>query len=61
MAKRGGFPGMNGFGGMNINNLMKEAKNLSSDKKNANNGKGISVGYVNSGEVTEYQVVRLYK
>lgn len=41
--------------------LMKEAKNLSSDKKNANNGKGISVGYVNSGEVTEYQVVRLYK
>ena len=26
MAKRGGFPGMGGFGGMNINNLMKEAK-----------------------------------
>ena len=23
MAKRGGFPGMGGFGGMNINNLMK--------------------------------------
>ena len=27
MARRGGFPGgMGGFGGMNINNLMKEAK-----------------------------------
>ena len=27
MAKRGGFPGgMGGFGGLNINNLMKEAK-----------------------------------
>ena len=29
MAKRGGFPGgMVGFGGMNINNLMKEAKKM---------------------------------
>ena len=26
MAKRGGFPGMGSFGGMNLNNLMKEAK-----------------------------------
>ena len=26
MSKRGGFPGMGGFGGMNLNNLMKEAK-----------------------------------
>ena len=27
MSKRGGFPGMGGgFGGMNINQLMKEAK-----------------------------------
>lgn len=40
---------------------MNEAKNLSSDKKNANNGKGISVGYVKSGEVIEYQITRLYK
>ena len=31
MAKRGGFPGMNGFGGMNINNLMKEAKKMQAD------------------------------
>ena len=32
MAKRGGFPGgMGGFGGLNINQLMKEAKKMQSD------------------------------
>ena len=31
MAKRGGFPGMGGFGGMNINQLMKQAKQMQSD------------------------------
>ena len=32
MARRGGFPGgMNGFGGMNINQLMKEAKKMQAD------------------------------
>ena len=32
MAKRGGFPGgMGGFGGMNINSLMKEAKKMQED------------------------------
>ena len=31
MAKRGGFPGMGGFGGMNINQLMKEEKKMQSD------------------------------
>ena len=32
MARRGGFPGgMGGFGGMNINNLMKEAKKMQAD------------------------------
>ena len=31
MAKRGGFPGMGGFGGMNINNLMKVAKKMQAD------------------------------
>ena len=32
MAKRGGFPGgMGGFGGMNMNNLMKEAKKMQAD------------------------------
>ena len=29
MSKRGGFPG--GFGGMNLNNLMKEAKKMQAD------------------------------
>ena len=32
MSKRGGFPGgMGGFGGMNINKLMKEAKKMQAD------------------------------
>ena len=32
MAKRGGFPGgMGGFGGMNKNNLMKEAKKMQAE------------------------------
>ena len=32
MAKRGGFPGgMGGFGGMNMNQLMKEAKKMQAD------------------------------
>ena len=31
MSKRGGFPGMGGLGGMNINQLMKEAKKMQAD------------------------------
>ena len=32
MAKRGGFPGMGGgFGGMNLNRLMKQAKQMQAD------------------------------
>ena len=31
MAKRGGVPGMGSFGGMNLNNLMKEAKKMQAD------------------------------
>ena len=31
MSKRGGFPVMGGFGGMNLNQLMKEAKKMQSD------------------------------
>ena len=32
MSKRGGFPGgMGGFGGININSLMKEAKKMQAD------------------------------
>ena len=36
MAKRGGFPGgAGGFGGMNINQLMKEAKKMQADVEKA--------------------------
>lgn len=31
MSKKGGFPGMGGFGGMNLGQLMKEAKKMQSD------------------------------
>ena len=31
MSKRGGFPGMGGVGGMNLNQLMKEAKKMQAD------------------------------
>ena len=44
-----------------IDYLITEAKTLSNDKKTSNNGKGISVGYVDNGEKIEYQVIRLYK
>lgn len=44
-----------------IDYLITEAKNLSKDKKISNNGKGISVGYIDHGEKIEYQVIRLYK
>ena len=38
MAKRGGFPGgMGGFGGMNLNQLMKEAKKMQADIENSQN------------------------
>ena len=44
-----------------IDYLITEAKALSNDKKTSNNGKGISVGYIDNGEKIEYQVIRLYK
>ena len=44
-----------------IDYLITEAKKLSNDKKTANNGKGIFVGYVDNGEKIEYQVTRAYK
>ncbi len=39
MSKRGGFPGggFGGFGGMNINQLMKEAKKMQADIENSQN------------------------
>ena len=44
-----------------IDYLINDAKNVSNDKKTSNNGKGISVGYIDNGEEIEYQVIRLYK
>ena len=35
MSKRGGFPGMGGFGGLNIHELVKEAKKMQADKENS--------------------------
>lgn len=37
---------------------MSEAKN---NKKNSNNGIGISVNFVENDEREEYQIIRLYK
>lgn len=44
-----------------IDELLKEAKEKSSAKETANNGKGISVGISNANDRYEYQVIRLYK
>ena len=44
-----------------VNYVKALIKALSNDKKTSNNGKGISVGYVDNGEKIEYQVIRLYK
>lgn len=44
-----------------IDYLINEAKELSSSKKNSNNGKGISVSYIDYGDKKEWQVIRLYK
>ena len=55
--------GMTAFDSAIPNNyeLLKEAKEKSSAKKTANNGKGISVGISNANDHYEYQVIRLYK
>lgn len=44
-----------------IANLIKEAKEISSTKKTSNNGKGISVGFLENENNYVYQVIRLYK
>lgn len=44
-----------------IDNLIKEAKEFSSKKKTSNNGKGISVGFLEYDNRYIYQVIRLYK
>lgn len=44
-----------------VDTLLEEAKQKSQEKKTANNGKGISVGYVENDNNYQYQVIRLYK
>ena len=44
-----------------INNLLEEAKTKSTTGKTAYNGKGISVGYLDSNDYYQYQVLRFYK
>lgn len=44
-----------------IKYLIKEAQELSSTKKTSNNGKGISVGFLDYDKHYIYQVIRLYK
>lgn len=44
-----------------IDSLLKEAKEKASSKTTANNGKGISIGYLENDEMYQYQVIRLYK
>lgn len=44
-----------------ITDLMTKAKEQASDKKTANNGKGITVGVLVTDETIEYQIVRLYE
>ena len=44
-----------------INELIKEALELSNINKVANNGKGITLGIYENNEYYEYQITRLYK
>lgn len=44
-----------------INTLLEEAKSKSTTGKTAYNGKGISVGYLDSTDYYQYQVLRFYK
>lgn len=44
-----------------IESLIKEAKEKSTSKETSNNGKGISVGFLETENHYEYQVIRLYK
>ena len=44
-----------------IDTLIEEAKTKASSGKTANNGKGISVGYLDNNDYYQYQVLRFYK
>ena len=69
MGKRGGFPGgMGGFGGMNLNQLMKEAKKMQADMEKSqeelqakefdatSGGGAISVKVSGSKEIKEIKI-----
>lgn len=44
-----------------ITSLISEAKEKSSEGKTSNNGKGVSIGYLDKEDYYEYQVIRLYR
>lgn len=44
-----------------INTLLEESKQLATSSKTSNNGKGISIGYIDNADNIQYQVIRLYK
>ena len=68
MSKRGGFPGMGGFGGINMNQLMKEAKKMQADMEKSqeelqakefdatSGGGAISVKVSGSKEIKEIKI-----
>ena len=55
MSKRGGFPGMGGFGGMNLNQLMKEAKKMQSDVEKSQ-GEAVKVKVSGSKQIKEIKI-----
>ena len=44
-----------------INTLLEESKKLATSGETSNNGKGISIGYIDNADNVQYQVIRLYK
>lgn len=68
MSKRGGFPGMGGYGGINMNQIMKEAKKMQADMEKSqeelqakefdatSGGGAISVKVSGSKEIKEIKI-----
>ncbi len=44
-----------------ITSLVTDAKEVSKESSTANNGKGLSLGYLETDDHIEYQIIRLYK
>lgn len=44
-----------------IDILLKDAKDIASSGETSNNGKGISIGYIEKDDSYQYQVLRWYK